>query len=789
MGKKQKNKKRGVTLTLSEFNEEGGGDPELLSLPSAPKAPEEWEALGGKPEYNLRGYRERTPGGPSRGGLGGRLGGRDYGMQGGQGDDFDDRDWSRRGPLDTEEHEQRGERDWGDMRRGQSMNQQHQEEAERDWNDMRRGPVDSSFGGMSGADGAPGAEQRDWTQRRGPIEPAMDQMQFAQQPEADWSVARGGHVVEAKFDAEGAQIQERDWSQRKGPVEAQQRNVSGAQQHGIAQHDDQDWAAPRKGPVESEFVEADPPVEERDWSERRGPVEAAVPDPGADGAGSGNTASANNQELDWSERRGPVEAVQKPAQHTSPTKHGSSILNPPPFDDDDDDDDQDWAAVRSTATPVAPPSEAATKTTTAAESVSKPARDSAQIAGAGQEENGRSEWTRRGPVQSKAEVQQEQMQRRSEGGGEHRDRGFGGRHRRGGGGSGSFFGRNMSESADSDSIQTGSENQQGSGSGSWRRDAGTGVAPRGGGGRRSKGSFHQNRPTSLGHDGNGGGFAHANGGEQADREPHHHREQERERDWGAARRSMPEGRQARSEAVTATTTTSATNDDDGAGDEQKHDDQRSGPVVGGSGTPPGSANHVEQTMDPANQQAEEQQQGEDGRGSAGGVEDDEWTTVRASTRRDTRLLRMGSAASGRWRGASGGRSGGAGSNGGGFRSSFNSNNMMNQRSFDRSSVGRSGDDSMSRSDSTTSRGSDSRAVFLERKRAGFSHLHSLDADAGADETDGDLADADDAQDDEHAKKSGNGDVGGSMAKMKSGGRFGQTASPETMGGGADTQVQ
>lgn len=792
MGKKQKNKKRGVTLTLSEFNEEGGGDPELLSLPSAPKAPEEWEALGGKPEYNLRGYRERTPGGPSRGGMGGRLGGglggRDYGMHGGQGDDLDDRDWSRRGPLDTEEHEQRGERDWGDMRRAQSMNQQHQEEAERDWNDMRRGPVDSSFRGMSGGDAVPGAEPRDWTQRRGPMEAAMDQGQFAQQPEADWSVARGGHVVEAKFNAEGGPFQERDWSQRKGPVEAQQQNVGGAQQHGIAQQDDQDWAAPRKGPVESEFVESAPPVEERDWSERRGPVEAAVPDAGANGAGSGNTASANNQELDWSERRGPVEAVQKPAQNTSPSKHGSSILNPPPFDDDDDDDDQDWAAVRMTATPVAPPTEAASKPTTAAETASMPVRESAQTAGAGQEDGARSEWTRRGPVQSKAEVQQEQMQRRSENG-EHRDRGFGGRHRRGGGGSGSFFGRNMSESADSDGLQTGTENQQGSGSGSWRRDAGTGVVPRGGGGRRSRGSVHPNRPTSVAHDDNGGGFAHANGGGHAGREHHHHREQERERDWGAARRSMPEGRQARNEAVSATVTAIATNDEDGAGGEQEHDDQRSGPVVGGSGEPPGSADRVEETIDPANQQAEEQQQGEDVRGGAGGVEDDEWTTVRASTRRDMRLSRRGSASSGRWRGASGGRSGGAGSNGGGYRSSFNSNSMTNQRSFDRSNAGRSGDDTTSRANSSTSRGSDGRAVFLERKRAGFNHLNSINPDADADETDGDLADADDADDDEHAKNSRNGDVSGSMAKMKSGGRFGPTSSPPTMGGGANTQVQ
>lgn len=789
MGKKQKNKKRGVTLTLSEFNEDGGGDPELLSLPSAPKAPEEWEALGGKPEYNPRGYRERTPGGPSRGGMGGRLGGglggRDYGMHGDQGDDFDDRDWSRHGPLDTEEHEQRGERDWGDMRRAQSMNQQHQEEAERDWNDMRRGPVDSSFGGMSGGDAGPGAEQLNWTQRRGP----MDQMQFAQQPEADWSVARGGHVVEAKFDAEGGPIQERDWSQRKGPVEAEQQNVGGTQQQGSAQRDDQDWSAPRKGPVESEFVEAAPPVEERDWSERRGPVEAALPNAGADGAGSGNTGSVNNQELDWSERRGPVEAVSKPAQHTSPAKHGSSILNPPPFDDDDDDDDQDWAAVRSTTTPVAPPTPAETKTTKSSDSPSTSVRESVQsAAGVGQEDDARSEWTRRGPVQSKAEVQQEQMQRRTEGNGEHRDRGFGGRHRRGGGGgSGAFFGRNMSESADSDGVQTGSENQQGIGSGSWRRDAAAGVTPRGGGGRRSRGSFHQNRPTSMGHDGNNGGFAHANGGGQTDREPHHHREHERERDWGAARRSMPEGRHARSETVNATNNSTAPNSNDGG--EQEHENQRSAPTVGRIGKQPGSADQVEQTMDPANQQAVEQQQGEDGRGSTGGVEDDEWTTVRASTRRDMRLSRRGSAVSGRWRGASGGQSGGPGSNGSGFRSSFNSNSMSNQRSFDRSSTGRSGDDSMSKTNSMTSRGSDGRAVFLERKRAGFSHLNSLDADADADETDGDLADADDADDDDHAKKSGNGDVVGSMTKMKSGGRFGRAMSPPTMGGGADTQVQ
>lgn len=53
------------------------------------------------------------------------------------------------------------------------------------------------------------------------------------------------------------------------------------------------------------------------------------------------------------------------------------------------------------------------------------------------------------------------------------------------------------------------------------------------------------------HDDKGGGFANTNGGGHAGREPQHHREQGRERDWGPARRSMPKGRQGRNEGVFA----------------------------------------------------------------------------------------------------------------------------------------------------------------------------------------------------------------------------------------------
>lgn len=106
--------------------------------------------------------------------------------------------------------------------------------------------------------------------------------------------------------------------------------------------------------------------------------------------------------------------------------------------------------------------------------------------------------------------------------------------------------------------------------------------------------------------------------------------------------------------------------------------------------------------------------------------------MRESTRPDTQPSRRGSAANGRWCGASDGRPGGAGPNGGGYRSSLNSNNMTNQGSFDRSSSVRSGDDITSWANSTNSRVSVVRAVLQGQKTAGFNHLNSLDADPGAD---------------------------------------------------------
>lgn len=229
MGRKndKKSKKR-VVLSLAEFNENaglGGADPELAALPSAPKAPEQWEAEGGRPEYNSRGYKERSSGPRERRNRG----------------DGDDEDWSRRGPLDDDSGfgGSTGERDWAATRREQPASE---EASERDWNDIKRGPVEASFSGPS--------SDRSWFPRTGPVDADVR----PQPSEADWaSVRRNNGAIEAEFSRPP------DLSQRR-PVEASENSSTRA---------DSDWFA-RKGPVEAQFTSSNAGP---DWSARKGPIE------------------------------------------------------------------------------------------------------------------------------------------------------------------------------------------------------------------------------------------------------------------------------------------------------------------------------------------------------------------------------------------------------------------------------------------------------------------------------------------------------------------------------------
>lgn len=277
MGKKHGKSKKKTVISLAEFNQDaglGGVDPELSALPSAPKAAEEWEAEGGRPEYNSRGYKERTSHRERR-----------YDND----TEFQDREWTRKGPLDEQNRGNEfgaggADRDWGDMRRGPL---DAPEPAERDWNDMRRGPVDSVFDA---------SRERDWGVRKEPIDVEMGNPSRVI-PDENWSSARK-MTVDSEFPT---QQTERDWAVRKGPVEAQPAAA------GV------DWSA-RKGPIESEFPQEQA---ERDWSQRKGPVEAEVTAKQADidwgGVRRGPLEPQKDDkhvevERDWSSRKGPVEA-------------------------------------------------------------------------------------------------------------------------------------------------------------------------------------------------------------------------------------------------------------------------------------------------------------------------------------------------------------------------------------------------------------------------------------------------------------------------------------------------
>lgn len=272
MGKKHgKGKKKTIVVSLAEFNEDaglGGVDPSLADLPSAPKALEEWEAQGGRPEYNSRGYKQK---GPARE--------RTYDNDG----DGEDHDWVRRGPIDDQKKGNGfgagmsgGDRDWGGARRG-PIDEETGERKERDWKDMRRGPVESAFEGRQ-----QGGEP-DWGKRRGPIEaePAKERRVIR---DDSWGSARK-QTVEAEFKSESDEG-DKDWTNRKGPIEP------------IAPRAEVDWTS-RKGPLESKFAQE---RKEPDWSSRKGPVEANLVDP-------------KRHESDWSFRRGPILETESQNKH------------------------------------------------------------------------------------------------------------------------------------------------------------------------------------------------------------------------------------------------------------------------------------------------------------------------------------------------------------------------------------------------------------------------------------------------------------------------------------------
>ena len=251
MGKKggQKSKKK-IVLSLAEFNDDGGAAQQEFALPTAPRGADEWESVGGRPEYNSRGYKAR------------QQKDRTYS------EDAADHEWSRRGPMDGREDGQAGaglgERNWGVTRRGPV--DADDEEKPRNWDSMRRGPLEP-------ADGP--APDRDWGARRGPVDAEAGGPRVI--GDDQWNNARNsGGAVEAEF--ANRETGDRDWSVRK-PVEAE-----------LPPLEREDWTT-RRGPVEADIPEQS---RETDWTARRGPVEAEIPEVA--------------EERDWTTRKGPVEA-------------------------------------------------------------------------------------------------------------------------------------------------------------------------------------------------------------------------------------------------------------------------------------------------------------------------------------------------------------------------------------------------------------------------------------------------------------------------------------------------
>lgn len=251
MPPKKGKKKSKVTLSLADFNPDAAvGTPvELASLPSAPKQADEWEAVGGRPEYNSRGFKERTVT-------------HDY-------DDnalveadeaFAQRDWVRGANMrpdgdggDAAAGAGGVDRSWDTMRRAGPLDGDEDGE-ERDFGMMRRGPVDSQFGDGGGA-------ERDFGAARGGAGPIEAQFGSGGAVERDFTAARGGSgPVDAEFNGNGG---ERDFGAARGgpgPVEAEFRGEGKAV----------DFAR-RTGPVDADFSDG---AKDIDFAKRSGPIEA-----------------------------------------------------------------------------------------------------------------------------------------------------------------------------------------------------------------------------------------------------------------------------------------------------------------------------------------------------------------------------------------------------------------------------------------------------------------------------------------------------------------------------------
>lgn len=321
MAPKKGKKKNKVVMALADFNPEAsvGTPQELKDLPSAPKQAEEWEAVGGRPEYNSRGFKERTVT-------------HDYDDNALLESDeaFLQRDWTRGANFVAEDDSGGGagaggvERSWDGMRRSGPLDDPDGDGAERDFGMARggMGPVDSSFD-------AAGPE-RDFGAARGGAGPIDASFDAAGGADRDFGAARGGAgPIDASFDAAGGA--DRDFGAARGgagPVDASFDAAGGADRdfgaaRGSAAFDAEfesrggnvDFGGARSGSAafDAEFAGAGKEV---DFAKRTGPVDAEFADAkNVDfGAARGNAAfdaefQGAGKEINFAAKRaGPVDA-------------------------------------------------------------------------------------------------------------------------------------------------------------------------------------------------------------------------------------------------------------------------------------------------------------------------------------------------------------------------------------------------------------------------------------------------------------------------------------------------
>lgn len=297
MGPKKGKKKNKVVMTLADFNPEAsvGTPQELKDLPSAPKQAEEWEAVGGRPEYNSKGFKERTVT-------------HDYDDNALLESDeaFMQRDWTRGANFNPDDESGGGagaggvERSWDGMRRSGPLDGPDGDGAERDFGAARggMGPVDSSFdaggperdfgaarrgaGAVDASFDAGGGPDRDFGAARG--SGAFDAEFDNKGGDIDFGAARGSAAFDAEFDSKGGDVdfggarrgsaafdaefegsgRDVDFAKRTGPTEAEfseSKHVDFGTARGSAAFDAEfsgtakeiDFSSKRSGPVEAEF--------------------------------------------------------------------------------------------------------------------------------------------------------------------------------------------------------------------------------------------------------------------------------------------------------------------------------------------------------------------------------------------------------------------------------------------------------------------------------------------------------------------------------------------------------